>query len=333
MPPKAALRRMRRPAARGGALKRPSVKDVESHTDVQKFSQVNPLELLSLGPICLQNGIYYGRTVHLAGELINLKNRESQIFGEFKVSGTKDEELLRLVSGRPSRLVTLHLCGADCQQQLTDETLIHAADFEKVDLKKSPWLTNLVQVGSEEGEDEMGKLRQEQERLAKAAEESKKDDRKEKKKKEDRKKRKEGREASPKKEDENLELGQKDLKSVFGETGMDPDVKKRTKMMKKARRLGQSKKKKKRKRGSSSEEKASSSTTTSSTSSEHGAEGLFDEERRLKKIWRQCPGALTAQALGEVKDSLMTDAGTMWSVDKASLPPLFVHYARTQLKR
>lgn len=112
---------------------------------------------------------------------------------------------------------------------------------------------------------------------------------------------------------------------------MDPDVKRRTKMMKRARRLGQSKRKKKRKRGSSSEAKASSSTTTSSTSSDHGAEGLFDEERRLKKIWRQCPGALTAQALGEVKDSLMTGAGTMWSVDKASLPPLFVHYARTHL--
>lgn len=160
-------------------MKRPSFKDVESPPGVQKFSQVSPLELLSLGPICLQNGVYYGRTVHLAGELISIKNRGSQIFGEFKVSGTKDEELLRLVSGKPSRLVTLHLCGADCQQQLTDEMLIHAADFEKVDLHRVPWLTNLVQVGAgEEGEDEMEKLRQEQERLAKAAEESKKDDKK-----------------------------------------------------------------------------------------------------------------------------------------------------------
>ena len=38
-------------------------------------------------------------------------------------------------------------------------------------------------------------------------------------------------------------MGQKDLKMVFGDTGMDPDVKRRSKMMKRARKLGQNKKK------------------------------------------------------------------------------------------
>jgi hypothetical protein len=331
MPPKRGVPIRRRPAARKEVLKRPAKAEEEVAQKLRKFSQVSPVELLSLGPICIQSGVYYGRTVHLAGELVSLNNKGCQLYGEFKVSGTKDEELLRILTGKPNRLVTLHLCRGDCSQQLTDETLIHVMDFEAVDLRRLPWMTNLQTVEpAQEGEDEMEKLRREQERMEQARAEEAKEAKKDKRRKEDRRERKEGRQISPRKEDETLEVGQKDLKMVFGDTGMDPDVKRRSKMMKRARKLGQNKKKKK-KKGSSSEGKESSTSSSSQSSSEPGGEGLFDEERRLKKIWRRCPGALTAQALGEAKETLVTGAGTMWSMDRVSLPPLFVHYARTQL--
>ena len=59
--------------------------------------------------------------------------------------------------------------------------------------------------------------------------------------------------------------------------------------------------------------------------------GLFCEETRLKRLWRQYPGVLSAQALSEMKNSLMTSSGTMWSIEKTALPPLCTHFARTQL--
>ena len=170
MPPKRGVPIRRRPAARKEVLKRPAKAEEEVAQKLRKFSQVSPVELLSLGPICIQSGVYYGRTVHLAGELVSLNNKGCQLYGEFKVSGTKDEELLRILTGKPNRLVTLHLCRGDCSQQLTDETLIHVMDFEAVDLRRLPWMTNLQTVEpAQEGEDEMEKLRREQERMEQAS--------------------------------------------------------------------------------------------------------------------------------------------------------------------
>lgn len=67
-----------------------------------------------------------------------------------------------------------------------------------------------------------------------------------------------------------------------------------------------------------------------SSSSSKGAleDGLFDEEQKLQTVWRRYPGTLTARSLQEIKRSLVTSAGTMWNVDRSSLPPLYTQYGR-----
>lgn len=63
----------------------------------------------------------------------------------------------------------------------------------------------------------------------------------------------EGRAAKPpKRHEEDLEVGQKALADIYGQTGLDPDPSRRKRILKKARRLGKAKKKKKKKNSSSS---------------------------------------------------------------------------------
>lgn len=110
---------------------------------------------------------------------------------------------------------------------------------------------------------------------------------------------------------------------------MDPDPKRRAKLMKKARGV-LSKNRKKKKKGKSSDSKSDTSGTTSSSSAskESVDEGLFDEEQKLQVVWKRYPGTLMARSLQEIKRSLLTAAGTMWSVDRSSLPPLYTQYGR-----
>lgn len=124
-------------------------------------------DLLSLGPIALQQAVYYGRTVHLAGHLVDVKVQGKQLYGVLEVTGTKDEELMRILSGRRPRLVQVHFCDPQCTQLVTDETLVHSRTFEAVDLRRLPWLTCLEEARPPaEENDELEKLRQEQERMA-----------------------------------------------------------------------------------------------------------------------------------------------------------------------
>lgn len=135
---------------------------------------------------------------------------------------------------------------------------------------------------------------------------------------------------SPKKEDEQLEVGQRPLEDIFKFTGMDPDPSRRAKILKRARRLGKKGKKrsKKKEKASSSSRRSSSTSSTSSGSSDYGEEGLFEEEKRLRSIWKRCPGALAARSIQEIKKNLVTSAGTVWDINKAALPPLYTQYGR-----
>ena len=135
---------------------------------------------------------------------------------------------------------------------------------------------------------------------------------------------------SPKKEDEQLEVGQRPLEDIFKFTGMDPDPSRRAKILKRARRLGKKGKKrsKKKEKASSSSRRSSSTSSTSSDSSDYGEEGLFEEEKRLRSIWKRCPGALAARSIQEIKKNLVTSAGTVWDINKAALPPLYTQYGR-----
>lgn len=341
MPPKAKAKAglLRRPAARLRPRRRPAAREGEEAEEAEEnqrkaFADLKPHDLVKLGPILLREAVYYGRKVQVAGAIADVRLQGGQLYADLKVSGTQDEELLRILSGKKSRLATLHVCERDCGQLMTEEALIHSKTFEATDLRASPWMTNLKEAG-EPGEetDEMVKLREAQrgeERGDRKIEESKK---KEKKRRREDKKGEEGRETkSPKGEEEVAEVGQKELKAVYENTGMDPDVKRRTRLMKKAQKLSRARRKKKKKKEDRSTSSVSgSSGSTSSTGSSPGSSGLFSEETRLKQLWKRYPGVLSAQAISEMKSSLMTGAGTMWSLDRSTLPPLCTHYGRTQL--
>eukprot|EP00435_Cladocopium_sp_Y103_P067889 s548_g30.t1 len=338
MPPKVVRRPVKRPAARGGARKRhsqsekPEDEDVKESTSFQLFSEVDLRTLPQIGGVVMQEATYYGRTCPTAGHFVGLSSEGDNVFARLKVSGTKHEELLRVLSGKRERVVQVHLCEEGCTGQLSDEVLLHSQGFEPVDLQRVPWLTNLQAVQMpEEADDEMAALRAERERLEK---ESKDKSKKEEKKMKKKKKRGEAdemrRSKSPREEAEDLEVGQRPLELIFKNTGMDPDPVRRAKVLKRARRLGKmgKKKKKKKDKSSSTSNGASSSSSTATSDEDYGADGLFEEEKHLRAIWKKCPGALAARSIQEIKRNLVSSAGTLWEVNKAALPPLYTQYGR-----
>ena len=340
MAPKRRLAVHRRPAARASALKRPA-KDVKLPEKTEpeagkkrRFADVNPRDLLKLGPICLEDAIYYGKTSPVAGRITGIKSEGDEIYFDLKASGTKSEELLRILSGRADKKLTVHSCGSECQGLLTDELLVHAREFEEVELGRVPWLTNLMQAAEDrQEEDELAQLRLEQQRLEAEKKRMEKKERLKDKKQKRREEKEEGRrDKSPKEEREEELYGQKDLDAIFKGTGLDPEPRRRAKIMKKARRvLAKGRKKKKKAKSDTSKSKSSSSTTSSSSSNAGFEDGLFDEEHKLQTVWRRYPGSLTAKSLQEIRRSLLTSAGTMWQVDRTALPPLYTQYGRQEM--
>eukprot|EP00435_Cladocopium_sp_Y103_P068963 s726_g32.t1 len=319
---------MRRPAARGAQVA--EAEEVEEKR-LRHFSQVDPRELMDIEAIVMEEAVYYGKTAPIAGHVKGLRTEGGDFYMDLRVTGTKHDELLRILSGKKDKIVSVHLCREDCGRLLTDETLLHCATFEEVDLRRLPWLTNLKDVRPPEEVDELAALRREQERVE---EERRKEVDKSAKKEKKRKKKAEeddgrGR-ASPKEGKEDFEVGQKPLEDLFKDTGMDPDPGRRKKILKKARKVGKGtkKKKKKRDRGSSSSEDSSNSTTESFSSDVMGEEGLFEDEKKLRVLWRRFPGALSARSIQEIQRNLITASGTLWSVNRNDLPPLFTHCGR-----
>ena len=139
----------------------------------------------------LPEAIYYGRKVELAGTVKGLRCEETQWFLDLEIAGTKDEEILRVLTGRREKVMSVLLCGAECTHQLTDELLVHADRFEEIDLACLPWMTNLKGVRPLiRGEDELAVLRREQAKMEAEKEEM---DKKKERKADKRKKRERGR--------------------------------------------------------------------------------------------------------------------------------------------
>jgi len=334
MPPKVVRGVLRRPAAAPKRVRKPAmkVKQDEAAKGFKKFTEMDVRNLPKLGPVVLQEARYYGQPAPVAGHFTGLVVEGENFYAKLKVSGTKNEELLRVLSGKRDRLVSIHLCEEGCGEQLTDEVLLHAQGFEETALARVPWLTNLQEAKEAAEEvDEMAELRKELEKREKEKKEhAKKEEAKENRRKK-KKEREEGRASkSPKQDREDRESGQKPLEDFFKHTGMDPDPSRRGKVLKRARRIGKrgKKKNKKKDKGSSSSGRSSASSSTSSDSSDYGEEGLFEEEKRLRAIWKKCPGALAARSIQEIKKILVTAAGTLWDVNKATLPPLYTQYGR-----
>ena len=176
---------------------------------MQSFSDLNPKALAGLRSIYLPEAVYYGRKVKLAGQVKSVRSEDGQWFLDLEVKGTRDEDLLRILSGRKDKLVAVHLCTVDCNQQLTDELLVHSGKFEEVSLMEESWMSNLKEATRrEDGGDDLQELRREQARMEEAGRKAKTVDKKEAKRKR-REEAEEGRPSkSPKGEEESREVGQ-----------------------------------------------------------------------------------------------------------------------------
>ena len=171
MPPKQVLKALRRATAAPKRMTIPAA-EVESEDSNPAVVGSRPLSgltmqgLRKLGPVYLSDARYYGRAVQLAGWFINTRLEEGELYADLKVSGTKDDELLRVLSGTRTRTLQVHLCGEDCGALVTDPLLLHGHSFVEVDLRRSPWLTNLEAAGPTEippQVDELAPLRKRQE--------------------------------------------------------------------------------------------------------------------------------------------------------------------------
>lgn len=341
MAPKRALRR---PAAAKARLARPAaaIPRPPAAAAVKQLHELDLMRLQGLQCIYLKDALYYGRAIEVCGTPKGLRMEEGEYYMQMKILGTKDDVLLRSLTGKSDRLVDVHICGPGCAAALTGEFVLHGKSYE-VSKDKEAWFTNVEEVVVvEPGPDELARLRAAARLEEEPADEGRppggetpkgKKRKKEKtKRKTENKAKKDEREkegkAAVEDESEEEEIGKKSLEAMYEGTGLDPSAKRRKSFLKKARRLAKGKKKKKKKNDSDSE--SSSSDSTSSTSS-GGQGGLFTSEKKVKQVWRKYPGALTAVAVSETKSRLLTSAGNLWSEDRKSLPPLFCQYARQNL--
>ena len=315
-----------------GVLARPAAAGIPAEVRL-KLQDVSLANLANFEKVHLKDASYYHRAVELCGKIRGGRTEGSETFLEMEVTGVKDEELLRLLSGKKHPRLQVHACPAGCGNELSGADIIHAEFFDEVKGAPEDWMSNLVKVVEHvESEDENAKLRERHERRDK--EEGRKKSPRVSKESKKKKKKKEkdggGRGDSPPEDkgEEELETGQKALKALYGGTGLDPSSEKRAKILSKARKLGQKSKKKKGKKGSDSSDSQSKDSSSSSSSLPGEEVSLFGNERKLKEIWMRYPGALACVSVKEAKSALVTAAGTGWAQDRASIPPIMTQYVR-----
>ena len=98
----------------------------------------------------------------MAGKVEGVRAQDGQVFLELEACGTEDEGLLKAITSKEGRRVSVHVCPPGCGDILTDEHLVHGRDYEVIDPKGKPWFTNLVQVAPHQGAefDEMAAMRE-----------------------------------------------------------------------------------------------------------------------------------------------------------------------------
>ena len=343
MPPRA------RPAARAPALrKRPAshVAGEEKVTRLHLFRELAAVQLRGLGLVELAQASYYEGHVKLAGFVEGLGKDDA--FLTFRATGTQTDHMTELLADPQRRTFQLHVCEPSCGRRESGPDIIHAAGYWVVeDEEKKPWQTMYDEGPTTVGaDDETGALRKLHEERKGAdrredkppSEESEKKGKtkeKRKKKKQKEKLKKQEKEPGPKKgadiEEDSalLERGQKALSALYVGTCLDPDAETRSRLLKRAKRFGGRSSKKRRR---SSSENTSSSSSSSETEEDEFGEGLFEERKRALRLTRRYPGSLAAQTVASMKESLLTQSGSLYSQDRKTLPPIFSQFFRSEMQ-
>lgn len=218
-----------------------------------------------------------------------------------------------------------HICRLDCDKRRTSPDLLHLLCFQKVKTGEAvTWESNL------EGVNELAGLRAVQDGWREGEPKDKKDKNKEKDKRSTssssrkrKRKKKEKRKAKKKESKERTKnlAGKanalKPLESLYGGTGLDPQVE-RGRILK--RRV---KKRLKREKESSS----SGSSSSSGEESEHFEVSMLEQRSKIQKISELAPGQLTSEGVQSMKQRVLQASGAPW-VEDTSLPPLVLQYVR-----
>ena len=344
-----------KPPGRGGALRRPAAAVVEGgDLDQDEFKEVwkaGREEWLDMGEVEIV-GSYWKDVVKVAGSPQGIKIEEGEVYLSLALRGTTSEQVLKWASGQKEKMLRVHLCSKECGGETCEDGLLHAHKFRPVKAGgEEGWMKNLEDIHKEE---ELSKLKEDARLLVGSSESSghaRQDKKKEKKKKKKREKRsrstsnkegekkksqkkeghsKEKRKEKAKKEKKkrssssasSQEKGVREglLRMAFRGTGLDLNVKRRKKLMKKARRLAKGVSKKSKKDDS---EKSSSETSSSTSEGAVGEGSLFSEDIPAKRIWSRFPGALTGGSIREMQNHLLTTQGQVWEVDSEKIPPVF----------
>ena len=343
----ARVRSLRRPARASGEAEEEAEKPTTE--EYNTLAALTLERLRSLDIVELGETSYYGGHAKIAGRILSLKPAEEEV--EFELSGTLTDRVLERFGGGSTRVVKVHACPEGCTQLITGDTYFHARGYWDTKVAPKPWHTNLIPAKGavEEEVDELAGLRElalergkgrggsnppkEKEQKERSKSPVGGDEKRSKKrKKKERTAEKEYEDLLAKKEEvEELERGQKTARALFSNTCLDPNVPRRKRLMRKARKVSK-KKDKKRKRSDSGD---SGSSSSSSDASEGGSEEegpLFDETRRIRRLSEKCPGALTAQAIENVREHLLSSRGELHSVSREQLTPLFSMYAYQHLQ-
>ena len=310
------------------------VKDFENCKEVESH-QISALTLLSCGKVVLPKSSYWREDTEVAGVFLNLKVTDGEIWLNMRVDGTRNDHLLRFLSGQKDRVIKVHLCPPTCGQEFVSDSTLHMTKVRKIkEGEEEGWMSNLVAVERGPDEDELRELRREATGVPteeedqgsegkKKSKKKKEKSKKEEKKKDKEKKRKRSRSPAKKK-------GARDLEVVLGGSGLDPDPRQRSHMMRKARRLVKKKKKKKEDSSDSgSGKKTGSSSSDTSLVMEPGE--VFGQTRMAKRIWLRCPGVLAATSLSSIQEQLLTSQGQLWDINTEEPPPIFMQFFRGHL--
>ena len=266
-----------------------------------------------------------------------------------RLSGTGDEDLLRLHTGRAGWEVRAHVCGTDCNQEEAAEDLVHVQVGRpmKAEGADEVWVTNLEpHCEAEVRGDEMGPLRAHAgldpgaEGLwaagappEKAPGEKEKKTKKEKKAKKKRKKEKECADSDGSGDAVPLDgsrprlANQKKARWLFAGTGLDPKDRIRNLVARRARKFLRRKTEKSSTTGSGSKSQSSSSEDAGEME-----ESIFEQNSKVRSVAEHFPGALSSQDLAV--HALDPPPGDLEWRDKVNtLPAVAISYYRQHLQR
>ena len=138
--------------------------------------------------------------------------------------------------------------------------------------------------------------------------------------------RKKGKKKKKKKKAKRFKVqGRKELNKIFEYTGLDPILKNRRRVMKRARRAM---------RHRSKEESGSSScTSTEGSSTGEDGEHLFEETHKIRRVAMKGPGALAAYTISNMSKSLLTQQGLPVAEAEGAVPCIALQYHKQVLSQ